>query len=141
MYRSFTPVDYKYIPEGERQDMMDAPMMPEKAGVEYYTATNHMIPNGGVTHADLSKVVGTGTGSTRTYSDGYRDGYEKSRHENMSRYDRARKNYTETKDMGNLEELVNVVTDELEQEVPSMTQNDKLMLKNKLTNWMTTKLK
>lgn len=80
-------------------------------------------------------------------SDGRRAGDMGMRSE--SRYDRARRSYTETKDMHKantkedndanmkgLEDLLTVIDDDLRELTPGLSASEKNMMKAKLTNWV-----
>lgn len=100
-----------------------------------------------------------GSSSSRGYSDGYDDGqkrgysegYERGRSEgnrnNSSRYDNARRNYTETKQMhkGNsqedntenmrsLEKLLNIIGEDVKEYMPTMSASEKSLAKQKIEN-------
>lgn len=97
------------------------------------------------------------TGDTRSYSDGYNDGEndgykrgysEGNRMTSNNRYERARRNYEETKanktgnqaedsqkEMRSLEQMLNAFESELTEMLPKMSQNEKNLAKNKVASW------
>ena len=100
---------------------------------------------------------GNSGGNTRSYTDGYDDGqrrgysegYERGRNEgsrnNSSRYDNARRNYTETKqmhrgtsqednseNMRSLEKLLNIIGEDVKEYMPTMSTSEKAMAKQKI---------
>lgn len=105
------------------------------------------------------------TGDTRSYSDGYNDGERKgydsgmsdgyskgytegSRSSSNNRYERARRNYEETKanktgnqaedsqkEMRSLEQMLNAFESELSEMLPKMSQNEKNLARNKVASW------
>jgi hypothetical protein len=104
-------------------------------------------------------------GDTRSYSDGYSDGERKgyndgetagyqrgysdgNRSSSNNRYERARRNYEETKanktgnqaedsqkEMRSLEQMLNAFESELTEMLPKMSQNEKNLAKNKVASW------
>lgn len=88
---------------------------------------------------------------TRTYSEGYADGQdagyqrgytEGNRNSSNNRYERARRNYEETKKKGNpqedmrsLETMLNSFESELKELLPKMSQAEKNLVKNKFDAW------
>lgn len=88
---------------------------------------------------------------TRTYSEGYADGetagYQRgysdgNRSFSNNRYERARRNYEETKKKGNpqedmrtLETMLNSFESELKELLPKMSQAEKNLVKNKFDAW------
>ena len=96
---------------------------------------------------------------TRTYSEGYADGERKgyndgetagyqrgysegNRNSSNNRYERARRNYEETKKKGNpqedmrtLENMLNSFESELKELLPKMSQAEKNLVKNKFDAW------
>lgn len=96
---------------------------------------------------------------TRTYSEGYADGERKgyndgetagyqrgysegNRNSSNNRYERARRNYEETKKKGNpqedmrtLETMLNSFESELKELLPKMSQAEKNLVKNKIDAW------
>lgn len=96
---------------------------------------------------------------TRTYSEGYADGERKgyndgetagyqrgysegNRNSSNNRYERARRNYEETKKKGNpqedmrtLETMLNSFESELKELLPKMSQAEKNLVKNKFDAW------
>lgn len=88
---------------------------------------------------------------TRTYSEGYADGQdagyqrgytEGNRSSSNNRYERARRNYEETKKKGNpqedmrtLETMLNSFESELKELLPKMSQAEKNLVKNKIDAW------
>lgn len=97
------------------------------------------------------------TGDTRSYSEGYNDGEndgykrgysEGNRMTSNNRYERARRNYEETKanktgnqaedsqkEMRSLEQMLNAFESELTEMLPKMSQNEKNLAKNKVASW------
>ena len=100
---------------------------------------------------------GNSDGNTRSYTEGYDDGqrrgysegYERGRNEgsrnNSSRYDNARRNYTETKqmhrgtsqednseNMRSLEKLLNIIGEDVKEYMPTMSTSEKAMAKQKI---------
>lgn len=97
------------------------------------------------------------TGDTRSYSDGYNDGetagYQRgysdgNRSSSNNRYERARRNYEETKanktgnqaedsqkEMRSLEQMLNAFESELTEMLPKMSQNEKNLARNKVASW------
>ena len=87
-------------------------------------------------------------GNVRGYSDGYNDGYregEKNSKGTQSRYDKARRGYSESKErnkgntqeensenMKKLEEVLNTVKDDIKEYVPLMSASEKAMAKQKI---------
>lgn len=111
---------------------------------------------GGSSSGGMSGNMG---GNTRGYEEGYSDGnrrgyeegYERGRSEgnrnNSSRYDNARRNYTETKQMhkGNsqedntenmrsLEKLLNIIGEDVKEYMPTMSASEKSLAKQKIEN-------
>lgn len=95
-----------------------------------------------------SNQSGNTGGNVRGYSDGYNDGYregEKNSKGTQSRYDKARRGYSESKErnkgntqeensenMKKLEEVLNTVKDDIKEYVPLMSASEKAMAKQKI---------
>lgn len=95
-----------------------------------------------------SNQSGNMGGNARGYSDGYSDGYregEKNSKGTQSRYDKARRGYSESKErnkgntqeensenMKKLEEVLNTVKDDIKEYVPMMSASEKAMAKQKI---------
>lgn len=144
MYHDYSPEELRDLDRDTR-------------GVMYYTPSGGGNMGGGGNSSGSNGNSGNSGGNTRSYTDGFNDGqtrgysegYERGRSDgsrnNSSRYDNARRGYSETKqnhkgnspednteNMRSLEKLLNIIAEDVKEYAPSMSQSEKAMARQKI---------